>query len=63
MKFPGNKAIRRFNFYAMLAWIVPGIPLSYVLRNSVPWLVFLSVYAIITTHMTGWRADVPNDEV
>ena len=35
-------------------WIVPGIPISYVLRESVPWLVFMSAYAIIVGH---WSAE------
>jgi hypothetical protein len=35
-------------------WIFPGIPISFVLRKSVPYLVFLSVYAIITGH---WSAE------
>lgn len=36
------------------AWICPGIPVSIVLRQSVPYLVFLSVYAIIVGH---WSAE------
>jgi hypothetical protein len=55
--------MRRFNFWAMLLWIFPGVPISFVLKDSVPWVVFLSVYAIIATHMAGWRADVPDEEV
>jgi len=35
-------------------WIFPGIPISFILRESVPYLVFLSVYAIITGH---WGAE------
>lgn len=35
-------------------WIFPGIPISFLLRSSVPHLVFLSVYAIITGH---WSAE------
>jgi hypothetical protein len=35
-------------------WVCPGIPISFVLRESVPWLVFMSVYAIIVSH---WSAE------
>ncbi len=35
-------------------WVCPGIPVSFVLRESVPWLVFMSVYAVIVGH---WSAD------
>jgi VanZ family protein len=54
---------RRINFWLMVLWIFPGLPISFALRNSVPWIVFLSVYAIIATHNAGWRADVPDEEV
>lgn len=40
------------------AWIFPGIPVSFLLRNSVPYLVFLSVYAIIVGH---WSAEEAAD--
>lgn len=46
----------------MLAlWIVVGLPVSYLLRQSVPWLVFLSVYAIIVGHWSGWSAERPTE--
>lgn len=35
-------------------WICPGIPVSYMLRESIAYLVFLSVYAIATGH---WSAE------
>jgi hypothetical protein len=34
-------------------WIFPGIPASLWLRESVPWLVFISVYAVIVSHWTA----------
>lgn len=46
---------------ALVLWIVPGLPLSYWLRESVPWLVFLSVYAIIVGHWSGWSAERPTE--
>jgi hypothetical protein len=41
-----------------LLWIVPGLPISYVLRDSVPWVVFMSAYAIIGTHWAAWQAGI-----
>ncbi len=35
-------------------WVFPGIPISFLLRASIPWLVFMSVYAIIVGH---WGAE------
>jgi hypothetical protein len=53
--------MRRFNKWATLLWVFPGIPISFVLRDSVPWVVFLSVYAYacIISHLAAWRADEP----
>jgi hypothetical protein len=52
---------RRIHLMLMLLWIVPGLPISYYLRQSVPWLVFLSVYAIIVGHASGWSAERPTE--
>lgn len=40
-------------------WICPGLPVSFLLRNSIPWLVFMSVYAIIVGH---WSAEEAADD-
>jgi len=45
---------RRIHFTLMAVWIFVGIPFSIYRRDSVPWVVFLSVYAIIATHWVGW---------
>jgi hypothetical protein len=45
----------------MCLWIFPGLPISWFLKNSVPWLVFLSVYAIIVGHASGWSAERPSE--
>jgi hypothetical protein len=45
----------------MVIWIVVGLPVSFYLRESVPWLVFLSVYAIIVGHWSGWSAERPTE--
>jgi hypothetical protein len=45
----------------MIAWVVIGLPVSYWLKNSVPWLVFLSVYAIVVGHWSGWSAERPSE--
>lgn len=47
--------------WLMIMWIVPGLPISYLLRESVPWLVFISVYAIIVGHWSGWSAERPTE--
>lgn len=39
-------------------WVCPGLPITFVLRESVPWLAFMSIYAIITSH---WAAEEAAD--
>ena len=51
------KTDKKLHLWLFLAWVVLGLPISFILRESVPWLVFLSVYAIIVGHWSGWSAD------
>jgi len=52
---------RRIHFVLMAVWILVGIPYSIYKRESVPWVVFLSVYAIIATHWVGWTESERDD--
>lgn len=52
---------RRLHLCLMVLWTVVGVPVSFALRHSVPWLVFLSVYAIIVGHASGWSAERPSE--
>jgi hypothetical protein len=45
----------------MFLWLLVGLPVSFVLRQSLPWLVFLSVYAIVVGHWSGWSAERPTE--
>lgn len=42
-------------------WIFPGIPVSIYLRESIAYLTFLSVYAVIASHWAGEEA-APEDD-
>lgn len=46
----------RVHRWAKWAWIVLGIPVSFVLRESLVWIVTLSVYAIIVGHWSSEEA-------
>lgn len=48
-----RKAQNRAHFTLMVLWIIVGLPVSWWLRQSIPWLVFLSVYAIVAAHSAG----------
>lgn len=54
---------RRVHLYLMVFWFVVGLPVSFVLRQSIAWLVFLSVYAIIVGHWSGYSAERPTEVV
>jgi hypothetical protein len=54
---------RKVHLFLMFLWTFAGIPISIWLRYSVPWLVFLSVYAIIVGHWSGWSAERPSETV
>jgi hypothetical protein len=36
-------------------WLVLAVPSITIWRNSVPYLVWLSVYAIVATHWSGYQ--------
>ena len=55
------KTGRRIHLLLLILWTVVGIPVSLLLRNSIPWLVFLSVYAIIVGHASAWSAERPTE--
>lgn len=49
--------LRVMNKWLFWLWVFPGIPISIYLRDSVAWVVFLSVYAIIVAHLIEWRQE------
>lgn len=52
-----RERLRLMNKVLFWVWVCPGIPISIYLRNSVAWVVFLSVYAIIIAHLIEWRQE------
>lgn len=48
--------MRRLNGWLAVLWIFPGLPIAYLLRQSVPFLVGISVYAVVTGHWSTWQA-------
>ena len=49
-------ALRKFNGWASIFWLVAAIPICIFLANSVTLLVFISVYAVVTGHLSSWQA-------
>lgn len=53
---------RRFHLWSLVVWCTAGATLTVLLRGSVPWVNFMSWYAIVITHATGWGAGRAEDE-
>ena len=49
--------LKVFHKYALLFWIIPGLPVSIYMRNSVAWVMVLSIYTILVEHAIGWRQE------
>lgn len=54
---------RGIHLTLLFVWLVVGLPVSFYLRESIAWLVFLSVYAIVVGHWSGWSAERPTEVV
>ena len=54
---------RRIHLALLFLWVFVGLPVSYVLRESITWVVILSVYAIIVGHWSGWSAERPTEVI
>jgi hypothetical protein len=55
MRDPKPRTMVRIHLGMLALWTLL-IPLSFVLMNSVAWVVFMSHYAIIASHWSGWDA-------
>lgn len=48
--------MRKVNGWAAIIWLVAAPPICIWLSSSVPFLVFISVYAVVTGHWSAWQA-------
>lgn len=63
--FGRPEVLRRFHGIATCFWLVMAIPSMLFWKNSVAYLVMLSVYAVVTGHWSSWQAarvEVKQDE-
>jgi hypothetical protein len=47
---------RLVHFWLMVLWVVLAVPTFVLWLNSVPWLVFMSWYAIVVGQFGAWQA-------
>jgi hypothetical protein len=50
------ESMKKLNGWLALVWFVLAFPICIFLANSIPLLVFISVYAIVTGHWSSWIA-------
>lgn len=50
-------SVKRIHKWAFILWVIPGLPVSVYLRNSVTWVVVISIYTILMEHLLGWRQE------
>jgi hypothetical protein len=48
--------MRKLRGWLPLAWFIAAVPICIWLNDSVPLLVFISVYAIVAGHWSSWQA-------
>jgi hypothetical protein len=48
--------MRKANGWLAVVWLLAAIPICLWLSSSVPFLVFISVYAVVTGHWAAWQA-------
>ena len=48
--------MRKANGWLTILWFIAALPICLYLSNSVPFLVFVSVYAVVTGHLSTWQA-------
>ncbi|HEX5543629.1 MAG TPA: hypothetical protein VFX60_19100 [Micromonospora sp.] len=48
--------LRRLHAALTILWLLLIVPTLLWWRHSVPWLLFVSIYAIVISHATAWQA-------
>ncbi len=59
------KAMRRFHGWATILWFVAAFPVMWFWSENIRFLVFISVYAVVTGHWAAYEAssvEVKQDE-
>lgn len=49
-------AMVRLHKWLTIGWLIAALPICVFLNSSVPFLVFVSVYAVVTGHWSSWQA-------
>jgi len=55
-KLDDSTFLQKFHGWFTVIWFVAAFPVCIWLNQSVPFLVFISVYAIVISHWSAWQA-------
>lgn len=50
------EALMRLHKALTILWLAAALPICLLLARSVPFLVFVSVYAVVCGHWSSWQA-------
>jgi len=56
------KQRRRLNYRLLVFWITAGVLIWILLRSALWFVGFMSLYAIVFTHFSGWSAETPVEQ-
>lgn len=55
-KLDDPKFAKRVHAWLAIIWLVASVPIMIWLKNSISFLVFISVYAVVAGHWSGFDA-------
>jgi hypothetical protein len=54
--FEDPNHFRTLNGWLTVIWFILAFPICIFLSSSLPFIVFISVYAVVTGHLATWQA-------
>lgn len=61
-KFTDPGFAKSFHKWATIGWFVAAFPICIFLANSLPFIVFISVYAVVVAHWGAFQAAVADED-
>lgn len=55
-RFAEPEVQEKIHKWATILWFIAAFPICLYLSTSLPFLVFVSVYAVVTGHWASWQA-------
>lgn len=55
-KFSDPEFAKKLHGRSLIVWLIFSFPAAYFFKDSVPFVVWLSLYAIVVSHWSAWQA-------